>query len=62
MDNMNEAVAVAMATVAVDEVQAAAEPVAVGTDTSSPEQAGWATSDKVGKQTQIRTSDHAHQT
>ena len=60
MDDTEEAVAVSMAAAAVDEVQAAAEPVAVGPDTSNPERAGRATSGKVGKQTQTRTWVHVH--
>ena len=60
MDDMDEEVAVAMAAAAVDEVQAAAEPVVVGPDTSNPEQAGQATNDKVGKQTLTCTSVHVH--
>ena len=62
MNDMDGEVAVAMDAAAVDEVQAAAEPVAVGPDTSNPERAGRATSGKLGKQAQKRTSDHAHQT
>ena len=41
-----------MAAAGVDEMQAAAEPVVVGPDTSNLERAGRATNDKVGKQTQ----------
>ena len=39
MDDTDEAVAVVMAAAALDEVQAAAEPVVVGTDTSNPDRA-----------------------
>ena len=62
MNDMDEEVAVAVDAAAVDEVQAAAEPVAVGPDTSNPERAGQATINRVHKQTPTRTSDHVHQT
>ena len=57
MDYRDEevAMAIAMAAAAVDEVEAAAEPVVVGPDTSNPERAGRATNNNVGKQTQTRT-------
>ena len=51
----DEEAAVAVVAAAVDEVQAAAEPVVGGPDTSNLEQAGWATNAKEGKQTQTRT-------
>ena len=62
MDDADKAVAVAMAALVVVKVQAAAEPVASGPDTSNPKRAGRATSDKVGKQTPTHTSYHVHQT
>ena len=55
MDDTDVEMAVAMAAEAVDEVQAAAEHVAVGPDTSNTDRAGRATNDKVYKQTQTRT-------
>ena len=61
MDDTDEEAVVAMVAAAVDEVQVAAEPVVVGTDTSNPDWAGRATNDKVGKQTQTRTLVHVHQ-
>ena len=60
MDDMDEESAVAMVAAAVDEVQAAAEPVVVGPDTSNLERAGRAINDKVGKQTQTHTKGHVH--
>ena len=44
-----------MVATAVDEVQAVAEPVVGGMDTSTLEQAGQATSAKEGKQTPTHT-------
>ena len=55
MDDTDEEVTVERVATAVDEVQAAAEPVVVGLDTSNPEWAGRATNDKEGKQTRTHT-------
>ena len=58
MDDTDKEAAVVMVAVAVDEVQAAAEPVSVGPDTSNLEQAGRAINDKEGKQTRTHTNGH----
>ena len=54
--------AVKMAAAAVGEEPVVVEAKAVGPDTSNPERDGRATSAKVSKQIQTRTSDHAPQT
>ena len=55
MDDTDEEVPVAMVVVAVDEVQAASEPVVIGPDTSNLDQAGRAINAKEGKQTRTHT-------
>ena len=55
MDDTYKEVAVAMDAAGVDEVQAAAEPVVVGPDTSNLDQAGRVINVKEGKQTQTHT-------
>ena len=49
MDDTDEDAVVAMVAAAVDEVQAAAQPVVVGQDTSNLERAGRAIKAKEGK-------------
>ena len=58
---MDKEVAVAMAAMAVDKMQAAAEPMLVGLNTSNLKRDGRATIDKVGNQTPTRTLDYVRQ-